>query len=488
MKKSILVCFLIAIMLLSITACNDKPKTTPTPVPSATPTAQAEETYKSEYLKAGEKIRLFQWWNQAGKEPFPDDDIYSAHKRETVAKLEQENGIEIQFVVVQEADQWGTIRNAAAQGNPVADGMHGGGTPLIMDNYYVNDIPGSILANLSLYENVVSFKDPALFNQNAQDTLCTFQGQLYFFVPMQVGRTAVYMQQVCFFNYDLLKQIGVEPEEIYNAVKEKKWNWEMFADLATRVTDESKNVWGFTRGSGGSTIYNLITSNGAQVVGPRDVNGQMVDRLVMGEQNALKAWDFYVDLYQTKKCINPTDFGNDDTGVVREFVANRLAFMFTYLERANGLTDKDIGMQDGQFGIVPVPMGPNADRYYAETNWIEPYAMFKDAMNPEGTLFVMYKLYKPMYPAGSKEAEELFEVECSEWCADENAMEMIRLIRDSNIYTRHGIYSWTNGYEFLFSVLMADQPILEGSTTASAYIASIESKINDLIDRVNRLK
>nr|MCR5800712.1 hypothetical protein [Lachnospiraceae bacterium] len=79
-----------------------------------------------------------------------------------------------------------------------------------------------------------------------------------------------------FINENILKDAGVDVNEIYDAQKNGTWTWDKFTEIMDKVQVDKDNdgvndIWGFT-GNTGSFTSDCVYSNGGELVG-KDANG-----------------------------------------------------------------------------------------------------------------------------------------------------------------------------------------------------------------------
>ena len=120
-----------------------------------------------------------------------------------------------------------------------------------------------------------------------------------------------------FINIDILKDAGVDVNEIYDAQKNGTWTWDKFTEIMDKVQVDKDNdgvndIWGFT-GNTGSFTSDAVYSNGGQFVG-KDANGYVYGlddpKTVAGLQFSADiqakyymprpdgaAWDYYKEEY-----------------------------------------------------------------------------------------------------------------------------------------------------------------------------------------------
>ena len=187
----------------------------------------------------------------------------------------------------------------------------------------------------------------------------TFGGKhygLYFQKPPELRYCVI-------INKSLLKNAGINPDNIYNMVNNKTWNWETFLNYAEKTTNFSKGVYGM----GGNPEYvmeMLMNSNNARIanmdskgkVTPAYSSSNMVSALEF--MNTLISKNFY---YVTDGMKNQSSFKNSTPNYDKEFISGKIAFLFGESWEINQqIKPSKVGFD---YGILPIPIGPNANEY-----------------------------------------------------------------------------------------------------------------------------
>lgn len=111
--------------------------------------------------------------------------------------------------------------------------------------------------------------------------------------------------------------------------------------------------------------------------------------------------------------------------------------MTTYVNRAGQLTGF---RQYPEFGIVPVPKGPQADNYVSSCNWFTPYCVFKHTANPAGSVQFLSEYCAPRAARSSEEAMASFDADAMRVVCDEESIEVLRMIPEISITEPYIIY------------------------------------------------
>ena len=462
---SLLLCLAV---LLAFAACtpNENPSATPSP------SGNTEQTdLELQYLKSGDVYRLYHWWLQPGQEDteFSDDSIVSRYRTQTLATLRDDYGVTVRFIA-NTGSYWDEVRSSAYSGEPIADGMHGGSVANAIDHYWYLEMPGSCLEAIS--DHNISFDDDTYWDVEQQQEFCTFNGKLYGFVMNQVGMKTVETAKVTFFNYDIVKEAGYTPAQLYKMVKDKTWNWDVFEDICAKVTDPDKGVYGTTWYDLG---LQLAESNNTTIITTIENNGESFDAFTGYDSNASEAWNFLKSLYDRGYTLSLGE-GKFDREAIGAFKNGKVAFMINHWRRTweTGIIDN--------CGWLPVPMGPKATDYVSEVQPGECFVIFKGCTNPDGLLKAMKMLYRPIYAKGSAENDLLFNSEISEYCMDQDSIDFLYYLQSITKQSKAVYY----GINFEYMSLESTTKILTGEATAAQYFESVAPVYNEKIDRVSR--
>ncbi len=164
-----------------------------------------------------------------------------------------------------------------------------------------------------------------------------------------------------FINKDLLKEAGVDINEIYDAQKNGTWDWNMFTSVMDKVQKDTdgdgvNDIWGFTGNTGGHT-RDFVLSNGGALVGKESgvyTNGLNDPKTVEGMEFSKRLLkDYYMPrpIDHATGDIVPWDFYKT------EFVNGTVAFCYEGAYAARGT----YYFEDADFdiGFVMIPKGPS---------------------------------------------------------------------------------------------------------------------------------
>lgn len=167
-------------------------------------------------------------------------------------------------------------------------------------------------------------------------------------------RTGVY------FNKRILKENGIDPDEIYELQRTHQWTWDKFVGYLDKLTKDTDadgvtDQYGLLEGNSLSDI--AIVSNNGNLVGYDSNTGKYTYELE--SENTLEAMNWVADIKERFNKPNPDETGENWAFFWDEFKAGGGAFLVQQ-EYAAGQNLSD--MED-DFGFVAFPMGPKADCY-----------------------------------------------------------------------------------------------------------------------------
>ncbi len=452
------------------TAPNDS--TSIVPNTSATTTTQPSEDAELTYLKPGDVYKLYHWWLQPGNESqeFRDgESLVSEYRANTLDTLRDTYGVTIEFIA-NTGSYFDEVCSSAYTGTPIADGMHGGNTPQAADHYWYQGIPGSCLEPIS--DHNISFDDDSYWDVAQQNEFCTFNDKLYGFVMNRVGMKSVETAKVTFFNYNLVQEAGYTPAQLYQMVKDKTWNWDVYKEIAIATTDPDRGIYGTTWYDLG---LQLAMSNNGKIISTSTENGESYDVFTGYDSNSVKAWDFLKELYDGGYTCPLTE-GTSDNAIVNLFRNGRVTFMVNYWRR----TFDGVSGELEDCGYLPVPMGPDATEYVAEDAFGECFMIFKGCTNPDGLLKAMKMLYRPIYAKGSVENDQLFSSEVGQYCQDKESLDFLNNLQYMTVQSKAVYY----GINWHYMSIESTTKILTGEVTPAQYFESVAPTYNEMINKI----
>ncbi|MFW5787525.1 MAG: extracellular solute-binding protein, partial [Halanaerobiales bacterium] len=246
-----------------------------------------------------------------------------------------------------------------------------------------------------------------------------------------------------------------------------EWTWDAFRDIAAQATQDLNNdgdidQWGFVGPFFDHTFPWFYANNAPTMV---EEDGRMVFN---GNSSAfLETLDFYKDLLLEDNVIGSGDFHESLDLFLSGKAAMRIANSF-----GHGLGD----MED-DFGVVPLPKGPNADEYTAVAPRTNVMVVPLTVENPAEKLEVVLALYEEAEPYTDTEAKA--NQFWDEWATDNNIrdMESVEIFRDLN---DKAFLSYSR--QILEDHVDQIGEILDGEISASAQIEAITPEVQEKID------
>jgi len=338
--------FLLICLVLVLSACsggNGKSgNATPTPSPSPaaneeTATPEPSETVEETYDLGGRVIKIAAWWDLTPAGATQSD----INRLAKIEEVEKKYNVTIEFVNVPFEEMVPNFTNSLLAGEPFAD---------IVQLEYKAALPlikKGLILPISDFTNEKS-------NINNEANLITkyapLAGDYYAFDnPVSIGAGLHY-------NRDLFKELSLEdPKDLY---ERGEWTWDKFLELAKAATKDTNNdgkndVWGFSAWSI-DAYKHFAVSNGVRIVDEEN----LVEGLT--SPGSIKTAEFLNQLYNVDKVVkvstgDPMNWEESNT-----FKEGDVA-MFTVAEW-------NLGGLNFEFGIVPIPKGPDQTTSYTYAN------------------------------------------------------------------------------------------------------------------------
>ncbi len=181
------------------------------------------------------------------------------------------------------------------------------------------------------------------------------------------------------FNKELCAAAGYP--DMYSLVRNNEWNWDVYREIARKATIDSDadgipDYWG----TGATAWGNEAISNGVQFIGEVDGKWQMT----IDSDAGIRALQFLYDM-------NYGDGTRLDagSGACREAFANgTVAFSWCTMGHINGVGET-IFNSNHDYGIIPMPMGPDATQYYSMTNDLDAFVIQSAHKNLDKAVSIM---------------------------------------------------------------------------------------------------
>lgn len=181
------------------------------------------------------------------------------------------------------------------------------------------------------------------------------------------------------FNKELCAAAGYP--DMYSLVRNNEWNWDVYREIARKATIDSDgdgvpDYWG----TGATAWGNEAISNGVQFIG--EVDGKW--QATIDSDAGITALQFLYDM-------NYGDGTRLDkgSGACREAFANgTVAFSWCQMGHINGIGET-IYNSNHDYGIIPMPMGPDATQYYSMTNDLDAFVIQAAHKNLDKAVAIM---------------------------------------------------------------------------------------------------
>jgi len=286
----------------------------------------------------------------------------------------------------------------------------------------------------------------------------------------QFGPRMVNEANAVMWNKDMFEELGLpSPYDLYEA---GEWTWEVFFELAQKLTrdtdgDGEIDKWGVATRHGhthwGGHIEWLYSNNAALT---REIDGKVV--FTLDEPAAIEGLEFWQRVYEAN-IWSPDQWHY-------EFAAGNVGMLYDFTDSISYLRDSDVN-----FGLVPGPKGPNADKHVAieSSRWIAILPI--TARDPEALIEVWHALYELATPyiQDLDEWEEEFYGEASLLVRDEESLEYFMWIQENAEGVQLlDLIGQVPGFGDLINEI-----VLEGRDAASA-IAEIKPQVQAYLDEV----
>lgn len=159
-------------------------------------------------------------------------------------------------------------------------------------------------------------------------------------------------------NKDLLRQLNVDPNLIYDLQKEGQWNWEKFLELCGSLTKDTNNdgkydTWAVC-GQEYQIVYSALLSNGTFVINKNEAGLLSVNA---DDPAVAEAMDFIQKLKDSEYLMKKKK--DDSWDWYRAAFNNGQAVM--RIETLSGLSGEQYGL-GFEYGFVTFPYGPKAGK------------------------------------------------------------------------------------------------------------------------------
>ena len=292
------------------------------------------------------------------------------------------------------------------------------------------DFCGTMLVGMVKNELVYPLDELVDLSQSHFDTDAMknirYFGHYYGAIPERTGFDNIGTQLVMFFNKRLVKNAGYDPDSLYKMQENGTWTWDKFAEIAGKITDTSKGIYGIGNGYRDNYLWmSLMLSNGQDLIA--NENGKPVFNI--SNPKSLEALEFWEKI--SGNLYTPSDTTQD-----AKFIQGNIGFLPQYVNRMDYSNFKN--MQD-DYGIICFPKGPSANRYYSPisyiTGWSIPANVLRndDANHTLGKALaaIISDLCKPAVP--TNDANKITQITFESLVRDQGSLDMLNKLADPKL-------------------------------------------------------
>lgn len=325
--------------------------------------------------------------------------------------------------------------------------------------------------NAGLYYDLSSLDTIDMSGEKWDQTVKEFgtkDGKSYMMRKMShEPRTGVY------FNKRVLKENGIDPEEIYKLQREHKWTWDKFVEyleMLTKDTDADGVIdqYGFLEANSLNEI--AIASNMGNLVG-RDESGKFTYELE--SENTLEAMNWAVDIRERFNKPNPDTETPDQTWDYfwNEFKSGGAAFMVQQAYAAG----QDLSDMEDEFGFVAFPMGPKATTYVdlmQDNIHVIPACYDEDKARKIAFAYSLYYNPVPEY----EDYSDYYASFVNNFCDMEAPEETIGYMGENTVMMMHGFVPGIKvGDDFFWAINKENTPAAQAESIRDTWKAYIDA-------------
>ena len=199
------------------------------------------------------------------------------------------------------------------------------------------------------------------------------------------------------FNKDLIRAAGKDPDALYDAVVDGKWDFEMLREYSLAVS-QKEGAFGIT-GEYKFLVEGFVWGNGGRIL-EVDKKGTLVSGLDSEKvQNGLAYLDRLVNedktVYLPEELFEEENWGNVKFNAAEYFLEGNTAFLF-----CDGWAMPQQLRPKARFGygMLPLPMGPDADGYVNPVHYGMVLSIPAGHKNVEKAGIVLNALMRPIQP------------------------------------------------------------------------------------------
>ncbi len=289
------------------------------------------------------------------------------------------------------------------------------------------------------------------------------------------------------FNKTLLKKCGIDADEIYKLVNDKKWTFDKFREYVVKATKYNGSQ-AVSYGIGGTPIklsMGFVAANGGATA---TLSGNKVTS-TMHSDNVKYALNFLNGLIHSDKAYDIAEKITDGTHYLnydadsyyqKLFTSGKVAF---WIDEGWVLDQKVKGKVDFDYGLIPLPMGPNVSEYISCANNSRVFCITStNAKNKDfkKSIAIFNELSKPPKGyTGDDWWKYDVKMNCFQTKSADKDLEMYMLIHNSSA-PDIGYGTMALRTDFITKVIY--DGLMSGKTTTGAAIDSIKTTHNKTLD------
>lgn len=375
MKKIRLWALLLTVLMLTsiVAGCSgDKDPPSTTPVPGSGTTKGPDETTAPVKLNGYEFILAAAPLDKLI--PEKDRSELDNRKLEAYEKIQEEYDFKLSFIPLENSME--SAISAVMAGDKIGDFImirHSDFFPLSVSGYLI-PMDGDKLKSAGL-----DVTDATKWSQEYTQ-MSYFNGYTWAlstngeFFPFTFGYQMA-------FNDTITKQAGYDKEAIYNLVKQGKWTWDVFLSICRDVTkdtdgDGTLDQFGNTSWTFGAEI---LTNQTNPIY--RDNTGKWVCDFT--DTNVIEGLTFLRDSQQANVVKSAVTKNGD---LRKQFTNGHAAFVTVYYGHLIETIFKDSMVE---YGLVPLPKGPNAKTYVHIVPDLDAWVMLTTNQDYEKSIIAM---------------------------------------------------------------------------------------------------
>lgn len=181
------------------------------------------------------------------------------------------------------------------------------------------------------------------------------------------GIAAGYVQpkHALFFNKQVLADVGITADMLYDWQKNGEWTWDKFDEVCAKVQRD-------TDGDGADDIFGLTTNEGAEyeawlesdggAIIKKDADGKF--RLGLEDADTMKAFEKYVELMGKYDNHDPAEIADRDNAweyYKEEFLSGKVAFLGEEYYAGTAGAYLDVDDRSFDIGLLMYPKGPDVE-------------------------------------------------------------------------------------------------------------------------------